>query len=166
MKRICVVLAIVLCLSGCGKVSTWETLGDVVHASGEQTQLRQVMVQLPADAARETAGMENGISAYQCDGYWLVMQHFPSGDVAATMKALSGFPATQLTVMESTCEDHVRYDWVWTAASEEGEMVCRGAILDDGKTHYTLCVVASTEQAKYAQAQWNGLFASFCLVSV
>lgn len=165
MKKVCLVLAMVCFLSGCGAVQTWETLGDVVHTDGMQVQSRQVMLTLPSDAAMETAGMEQGITVYACEDYFMVLQQFPSGDLGGTVKTLSGFAPAQLTMMESTCEDHARYDWVWTATSEEGELVCRGALLDDGKQHYTLCVFAPMDQAKQVQAQWNALFASFCLAS-
>lgn len=161
-KWICLLLLPVL-LTGCGAVETFETLGDVPHVSPGPGQLRQVVLQLPEDAALETANTEDGITVYSCDGYDIILQHFSSGNLTATVKTLSGFEPAQLTMVESACGDHDRYDWVWTAISEEGEMVCRGAVLDDGAHHYALCVIAPSQQARQVQSQWNALFASFCL---
>ena len=163
MKKVSLILLVVLLLTGCGSVETWETLGDVPHDVPVGVQLRQVMLTLPSDAALEASVAENGMNVYICEDYWMVLQNFEAGDLNGTVKQLSGFVPAQLTMMESNCQDHARYDWVWTAASEEGEVVCRGALLDDGRNHYTLCVFALSEQAKQVQGQWNDLFASFCL---
>lgn len=165
MKKLIFLFLAVLLLTGCGAVETFETLGQISHDSSTQAQLRQVVLTVPADAALETGGTEDGVTIYSCEDYLMVLQSFSSGDLPSTVKELSGFDPAALTVMESSCGDHQRYDWVWTAASEEGEMVCRGAVLDDGNFHYALCVIAPMDKAGTLQSAWNDLFASFCLES-
>lgn len=163
MKKCVLLLLLVALLTGCGTVETFEALGQVDHVSPTQPQLRQIRLDVPADAAVETSGTEEGVTVYTCDSYLMVLQNFSSGDLTSTIRALSGFSPEQLTVMESTCQDHNRHDWVWTAVSEEGELVCRGAVLDDGNYHYALCVMAPSAEAGQLQNQWNALFSSFCL---
>ena len=154
---------LVFVLTGCRAVETFESLGNVEHISPGPARLRQVVVSLPSNAALETVGMDTEVTVYHCGNFDMVLQNFSSGDLSGSIRSLCGFSADQLTVMETTCGDHTRHEWVWTAVSEEGEMVCRGAILDDGDHHYALYVMAPSAEAGALQSQWNALFASFCL---
>lgn len=163
MKKWLVILVGMLFLTGCGSVETYETLGDVAHLSPTAAQMQQVVLTLPQEAALAVSGGDGEVTVYECDGYMIQLQTFASGDFSKTIRALCGFDPDALTVMESACGDHTRYDWVWTAVAEEGDVVCRGAVLDDGGHHYSLCVMASAEDSAALAAQWNGLFASFCL---
>lgn len=165
MKKWLWILLTMVLLTGCGSVETFETLGDISHISATEPAIRQVMLTLPADAALETGGQDFGASMYACDGYTMVLQMFDAGDMEATIRTLSGFSPKDLTVLESVCGDHTRYDWVWTAAAEEGDLVCRGTVLDDGDYHYTLCVMAQASTAGELTQAWNELFASFCLAT-
>ena len=165
MKIMICLLMITVLLSGCSAVETFETLGNISHLSPTAPQLRQVRLALPEDASLETAQMDTGIQAYSCVDYTAVLQTFGSGDLVSTIRSLTGFSPEDLTVMESQCGDHKRYDWVWTAMGEEGEVVCRGSVLDDGQHHYTLCVMADAEAFGKVKEQWNTLFGSFCLES-
>ena len=67
--------------------------------------------------------------------------------------------------MEQSCGDHKRYDLVWTAAGEEGDILCRAAVIDDGHYHYCLTAMVEAAQANAVQSTWNDLFASYCLES-
>lgn len=161
---ICLLMITVL-LTGCGAVETFETLGDISHLSPSEPGMRQVVLTLPEDASLETAQTDSGPQAYICDHYSAVLQTFRAGDLAATIRSLTGFAMEDLTVMESQCGDHKRYDWVWTAMGEEGEVICRGSVLDDGAHHYTLYTMADATDAGQVKEQWNALFGSFCLES-
>lgn len=165
MKKIWLIVGMMVLLAGCSSVETFETLGDISHISATEPAQRKVMLTLPADAALDAAIQDPGASMYACDGYTMVLQMFDAGDMEATIRALSGFSPKDLTVMESVCGDHIRYDWVWTAAAEEGDLVCRGTVLDDGNYHYTLCVMAQAATAGELTQAWNDLFASFCLAT-
>ncbi len=165
MKKWVAILLLMLLLTGCGAQETFETLGQVDHQSNMPGPLQQVLLALPEHAAMEAVNQDTGITVYTCDDYYLVLQTSPAGDLAGTVQTASGFKPAQLTMVETACGDHARYDWVWTAVSEEGEMVCRGAVLDDGVYHYSLCAVATSAVAGKLQQQWNDLFASFCLTT-
>lgn len=163
MKKICLILLMMGLLSGCGQVETFETLGEISHVSPSKPQLRQVVLTTPKNALLEAAASDAGMSMYTCDGYTMVLQTFSAGDLEATVRTLSGYAPENLTILETVCGDHSRYDWVWTAAAEEGDVICRGAILDDGNYHYALYTIALSENAKGLQEGWNVLFDSFCL---
>lgn len=163
MKKWVVVLLSVVFLAGCGSAETFETMGQIDHVSATKPTLRSVTVTLPEDAYKEVSDSDTGVTLYECEGYSIYLQTFDSGDLKATIRSVSGFAPENLMVMESTCSDHTRYDWVWTAVAEEGELVCRGAILDDGGYHYSLCVVGDAKAAGKFGDAWNTLFSSFCL---
>lgn len=160
MKKLAWLLMICMVLSGCSAM-TYETLGEVAHVAGTAAQVREVMMKMPEDASVLTAS--GGDSMYICGDYTMTVQILPSGDLGATVAGLCGYSLSRLTLVESTCGDHSRHDWVWTAAGEEGDVVCRAAVLDDGNYHYCLCVYADAEKAGNLTGQWNDLFASFCL---
>ena len=160
MKKFCCLLLILLMLSGCS-APVYETLGDVVHVGLTQGQPRRVLISFPEDASLLTASGEDRL--YLCNGYTLTLQARPSGDLADTVLALSGRNMEDLTVLESLCGDHKRYDFVWITNGEEGELLCRAAVLDDGQFHYSMTVMASTEDTADLKDTWNALFSSFCL---
>lgn len=153
-------LVAALVLSGCS-APTFETVGNVIHVSATQAPMREVTVNLPQDAAVLTASGVDSI--YTCNDYTMSLQVFPAGDLAATVTSLCGYSPQQLTMLESICGDHTRRDWVWTAAGENGDVLCRAAVLDDGNYHYSLCVMADAKIAGSLTEDWNALFASFCL---
>lgn len=160
MKKILLLLLLSLLLAGCG-TQTFETMGDISHVSATEPAPRKMTLSLPEDASVLTAFGEDTL--YTCDDYTITLQVLQAGDLSATVSGLCGYEATDLTVMETVCGDHTRYEWVWTAAGEGGDMVCRAAVIDDGNYHYSLCVMADAETAGSLTDDWNALFASFCL---
>ncbi len=162
MKKYWIVFALCMMLSGCGSVPTFETLGSIPQQSPTQPSKASFSVQLPADAAESAWQGENGM-LYTCQDYMITMQSFTAGNFENTVRNLSGYAPAQLTILESHSGSAKRYDWVWTAVGEEGELICRAAVLDDGSYHYCLCVMAPAEQAGELSGEWNRLFASFCL---
>ncbi len=162
MRKILFLVAIVLCLTGCGSVQTWETLGGIPHSNPSIPPKLPIAVQLPEEATDDVwaSGEE---TMYTCEGYTIYMRTFAAGDLSGTIKTLSGYKPDQLTVMKSAAGEADRYDWVWSSAGDSGDLVCRGAILDDGNYHYSLCVMADYAQAGSLTEEWNDLFTSFRL---
>lgn len=164
MRKIVILLVLILCLSGCAAAPTFETLGPVAHQPDQFPAIASVQLDLPESATAQTFGA-GADTFYECDGYTLVMQTQTSGDFYHTLRSLSGFTPEKLTVMESIVGQTHRYDWVWSAAAEEGEMICRAAVLDDGNYHYCLYTLAPAHLGSELTEEWNMLFASFCLGS-
>ncbi len=154
------VLVLAALLTGCSS-PVYETMGNVVHV-GQQTRLpRTVLLEIPRDAAVLTASGTDLL--YTCEGYTMSMQVLPAGDLAATVRSLSGFAPERLTILESRCGDHTRHDWVWVSAGEGGDVLCRAAVLDDGNYHYCLTVAGEDSATAQLSEAWNQLFATFCL---
>jgi hypothetical protein len=161
MKTILPIFLCVLLLSGCGSSETLETLGPVEHVMGTLPPPSTVQLTLPDSSSLQTLGSDDQV--YDCEGYILLRQTLFSGDFTATTQTLSGFRPDRLTVIETEENGVTRYDWVWTAAGEEGEVVGRAAVLDDGYYHYCLCAIASAESSTVLNKEWNDVFNSFSL---
>ena len=160
LKKLVILIIAGMLLTGCS-APVYETLGEVEHVSATQPRQRKTVLEIPEDAAILTAS--GGDMLYTCGGYTMSLQSLAAGDLSSTVRALSGYDLSQLTILETVCEDHTRYDWVWTSAGEMGDVVCRAAVLDDGNYHYCLTVSTEAEKAGAMSQVWNELFRSFCL---
>lgn len=163
MKKIWWIVCMLGLLTGCSTMETFETLGDISHVSATLPEPTDLVLKMPANAALEVSLEDGGVSMYSCDGYTMVLQMLKAGNLEATIRTLSGFAPENVTILETACGDHMRYDWVWTAVAEEGDLVCRGAVLDDGIYHYALYTIAPSQNAGEVKEDWNELFGSFCL---
>ena len=79
MKKLGIVLALVLLLTGCGKQQTMETVNDT-YVQPPQPVMQQVVVQLPDEAAAPIMQTDTG-KLYACDRYTISLQTFQSGVV-------------------------------------------------------------------------------------
>lgn len=159
MGKICLFLVIGLLLGGCAAAPTFETLGDD-HVQSVMQEERSVVLQLPQEAqvVRGDAG-----TLYLCDGFELTSQVFPSGDMQQTLQSLTGFSGDALTVMRTDAGDYQRYECVWTAAGEGGDVVGRAVILDDGVYHYCLTMTADASEVSQVQPVWQQILDSYSL---
>lgn len=163
MKKSWIIVLALFLLSGC-TAPTFETLGSIPQQPATQSSQAQVLLELPQSAVADVFA-EEGETLYTCDGYSIFMQTVPSGDLRSTVQAVSGFAPEKLSLMESTCGKADRYDFVWTAAAEQGELLGRAAVIDDGAYHYCLWVLSGAKEAGSLGEEWNRLFASFYLES-
>ncbi len=161
MKKLCLCVALVLLLTGCGQPEDFETMADT-YEEPQAVPAEQIWVLLPEEAAVHTA-QSDGAQLYLCDGYTLELQTLPAGDMQATLRSVTGYGSDRLTVMERRQGELDRYECVWVAAGEGGEQVGRTAILDDGRYHYVLTLMADAESAGKLAATWQGILDSFDL---
>ena len=153
-------LVFILLLCGCNAAETFETLSG---ACMQQTAVRrEVLLTIPEDAAAQVIQGDSG-TLYLCDGYEITLQTMLAGNLDSTVQSLTGFESEALTVMETSVSDFTRYECVWTAAGEGGDMVGRAVILDDGCYHYCVTVMALADEAGQLQQTWQTLLESFCL---
>lgn len=152
-------LAALLC--GCGAQQTYETVGDV-WAEGELPAPRSVLVELPGESALPVMEHDGG-RAYVCNDYEVYIQTMAGGDLGATVEAMSGFTPEKLTVLSTSQGDVSRHEFVWATAGEEGDLLGRGVVLDDGNYHYTMTVLRSAEKADSSAVVWDRVFSSFRL---
>ncbi len=159
MKILCM-LAVLLMLCGCNAQETFETVSDWYYEPAISAGLMQV--KLPEGVSVPTSTHDGG-SIYLCDGYTVCMQVLEAGDLDKTLRVVSGFSSDRLQLIQTRQQGMKRYDFVWVAAGEGTDQLCRGAVLDDGDFHYTLCVMADAGESESYQKTWEEIFASFGL---
>ena len=162
MRKMVWITALLILLSGCAGQETFETVTDEMVAP-VLVEARQIIVELPEDAAAPTVESENG-SLYICQGYEIGIQTLEAGDLDATIRSVSGYGAEDLTLIRTVVGDMDRYDFVWACAGETGDRVGRGAVLDDGNYHYVLTVISDAEDAMQFEEVWQKMFQSFSVV--
>ena len=162
MKRIIVILMMLLMLTGCAGESTYETVNDELELL-PTPEMQQTVVELPPEAASPT--IESGSERlYMCGNYDIRVQTMESGDLEATVKAVSGFDMDSLTVIQTMRDGRDCYEFVWACADEDGQQVGRATILDDGNYHYVLSVMGDADHAWENYPVWLSMFQSFSLV--
>ena len=161
MKKYVLFLLILVLLTGCGSEATFETVADEWVQSAA-APVREILVTLPEDAAVSVSESEYGC-LYQCDGYEIAIQTLEAGDLDATLRTVTGYSREDLTVMETKLADIRRYDLVWSCMGEQGELVGRARVLDDGNYHYVLTVLAQADRAAELEGVIADLFRSYAL---
>lgn len=162
LKRVLLLLLLLSLLTGCAEQVTYETVSDDLQTQ-PAARMRQVILDMPQEAAAPTLQNDTGGEFYHCDGYNLSLQTFSSGDLEKTLKDLSGQTSETLHPIKTAMEFGSRYDWVWTTVGEGGLELCRGCILDDGNYHYALTVMAPEAESADLQVTWKNLFDTFRL---
>ena len=161
-RRIWIVTALALLLGGCGAEETLETISDDIPAQPVLAEVREISVRLPDNAVAPVLESDSE-QVYLCEDYEIVIETHASGDLNATIAAISGYEPSQLTVMQTQQGDAARYDFVWVSAGESGDRLGRAVILDDGNYHYCMSVLRDAENQKKSQVVWSDVFASFSL---
>ena len=139
---------------------TFETVNDVMDQP-VMAPAGQIALELPESASAQTALGAEENRLYFCDGYTVTVQTMERGDLKRTAKSLCGFDTAELKIVETSDGDIKRWDWVWTAAGEGGDAIGRAAVIDDGKYHYCVTVMADAQKAGEMEDQWAKLFRSF-----
>lgn len=161
MKKCILFLMAALLLCGCSAEPTFETIADDDVQSAMQEE-RGVLLTIPEEAAAQMIQGDSG-AIYLCDGFEVTAQVITAGDLNQTFRDLTGFGSDDLTVMATAATDCTRYECVWSAAGESGDVVGRAVILDDGIYHYCLTVTADAQAASGLQEMWQQIFDSFGL---
>lgn len=159
MKKLCILLILCVLLSGCAAAPTFETVDDV-YAPSADPQPCEMLLDLPENAAVLTS---NGENLYFCSGYELMTQTLPGGDLAKTLKTITGYDREHLTLLETSRDGLPCYTCAWTSLGESGDRVGRAVVLDDGCYHYCLSVMADAETAGQVQEQWQEVLTSLRL---
>lgn len=161
MKKVLLTMVMCAALAGCAKAPVMETIADEL-VPAEPAAARQVTLELPPEAASPVWETEEGI-CYRWEDCDILLQTLPAGNLDATVRQISGYSPEQLTVVKSAPSDARRYDLVWSSMGQEGEMVGRAAVLDDGNYHYVLTVLSPAESVQNREEIWETLFQSFAL---
>lgn len=162
VKNVIVLLICGLLLCGCKAEETFETVTDV-YGEQETVLPREIGLKIPGDAGVQVIQSDQG-TLYLCDGYEITVQTMQAGDLNRTMRNLSGFDSDMLTVMETGLTEAARYEFVWSAAGEGGDMIGRAVVLDDGAYHYCVTVMSVAAEAVDLRETWQTLLDSFSLI--
>ena len=159
MKKLWVIVAVLLTLTGCSVATDFETVNDELFqvALGRQ---KEVYVALPSDAASPVVNMEDGGRLYFCDGYTLTVQTMLAGDMDRTARQLCGYGIDALTVVKTESGGLKRTAWAWSSAGEAGDQVGRAMVLDDGDYHYCVCFMADAASAGALETVWMEILGS------
>ena len=162
MKKIVLVLIWFVLLSGCATSQTFEQVTDE-PVQTVKPQCREVYFQLAEEPALPAMEADGG-KIYLCGDYDVMLQTRDAGDLNATVREVSGFSKENLTLIQTASGEIDRYEFVWSCSTEEGALIGRGTILDDGNYHYVLSSTVSAAKIEEYQEIWNGIFESFKLV--
>lgn len=160
MKKLWIILCISVLFTGCASAETFETLGDELLQPA-MAEVGQINLSLPPEASSQTMLSNDGDKLYFCDGYTAAVQIMDRGNLDRTCRQLCGFGADSLNILETVSDDGRRYDWVWTAAGEGGDVLGRVAVIDDGSYHYCVSLQADASMAGELESQWIKLLSSF-----
>lgn len=161
MKQLWMIGAICLLLAGCAGQETMETISDDI-VTPVLAQPRKITLELPEDAVAPVLESDSE-QLYFTEEYQIAVETLSGGDLDATVRAMSGCDREKLTIMETTRDGITRYDFVWAAAGENGDLLGQGAVLDDGTYHYCLAVLRPAETTQTSQISWRDVFSSFGL---
>ena len=159
MKKVLVFLLVAVLLAGCGAEETFETVEDILPVEPVAAP-QQFFVSLPEEAASPTFQDDSGAELYVCQDYTITKQILESGDLEKTIKTLTGKSREELQVIKTMQETCDRYDFVWTAAGEDGLQTGRACILDDGNYHYALSAMAEETKAGSLRQTFQEMFDS------
>ena len=159
MKRWGCICLLVILLSGCKAEETLETVSDewIVPV---MAQPREISVRMPEDLVLPVLEQE-GRQLYMGPNYEIMLETMAAGDLQATIRNLSGYEQEQLTILETDQGEWNRYEFVWTAAGEQGHRLGRAVILDDGDYHYCMTALRDAEESLIV---WQDVFQSFSLI--
>lgn len=165
MKKLWILAALGVLLTGCGSQTVFETVEDALLEPASVTN-RQVCLDLPQEAALQVMENGEGERLYLCDRYTVTVQTLPGGDLDKTIRTVTGFDREDLTVIQTRQADAKRSECVWSAAGEGTLQVCRCAVLDDGNFHYVVSAMADQTAAGGLRETWQELFASVTLSDI
>lgn len=163
MKKLMVFGILVFLLSGCKEQTVFETVDDAYIQSVDGSA-KQIVVELPNNAAVGVMENTEGEQVYLCDGYTVTLQTLPGGDMGRTLKTVTGFDADRLQPIRTQEGQLKKVQCVWSCAGEGGDQLGRCAILDDGSFHYVVCVMAEAFRAGQFTQTWQELFDSFTVL--
>lgn len=159
MKKWWVLLCCSLFLTGCA-TQTFETMNDEL-LQPVMAEVGEISLSLPPEASTQTMLGSDSDKLYFCDGYTAAVQIMDRGDLDKTSRRLCGFGVDSLNILQTASNGQKRYDWVWTSVGEGGDAVGRAAVIDDGKYHYCVSLLADASMTGELENQWSKILNSF-----
>ena len=159
-----IVLLCGLLLVGCGTGPQWETVSDTLDRPVVAAEPASVTYTVP-DGAVLAASTADALQNYYVgpeDRYEVLQQCFTAESLNEAVKAVTGFDADRIAVVETRQGDCQRYDMSWTSAGETTQ-VCRGTILHDGSYYYCLTFACAEDFSREYLSAGEDMLQSFAL---
>jgi len=162
MKRVLALILGILLLTGCSTAETYELVTDELDVP-VAVQPKEIHFFLAEETVMPVMESDEG-KLYLCGEYDVMSQILEGGDLNKSVQKISGYLPEELTMIQTGSGEVDRYEFVWTGSSDEGQMICRATLLDDGEYHYVLSATVQADRIEEYQEIWNGIFESFELV--
>ena len=97
----------------------------------------------------------------------LAWQRLKGEDVQqiARVDTISGKTTEELQLIQTKQQTYDRYDFVWTAAGEDGLQLGRACILDDGNYHYALSTLTRESASADLRETFSQMYDSCRLIA-
>ena len=158
MKKWLVFCLCALLLAGCSRPEALETVNDT-YVIPELPEAEKVSFWLPDGAALTVS--EGAGELYVCEDFTALVQVFSSGDLDATLRAVTGYGKERLELLGWKTAQGQHWECAWACAGEAGDQIARTLILDDGNYHYTLTLQAEAAKGGALALTWNDIFQTF-----
>lgn len=155
-------IAFAVLLAGCSAQPVYETIGNACEGVSDSEPMT-IQMWLPQEAALE-ASSPDGESRYTWGDWEIWTQVCSGGDLEETLKTMSGMDRQYLTVMSRKMGEYTCHETVWSATREDGAMLCRGAVVDDGIHHYCIGLMAAEEESAEAKEVFDQILESVSLI--
>ena len=158
-KGICLALIMVM-LTGCAAEPVYETIGNAWENAEPVGAPGQITLSFPEGTQMEAMDAEDGAKCYRYGDYEIRTETFSSGDISATLAAITGMDAGQLTVVRRELNSMDCYETAWSAMGEEGMVIGRTMVADDGAYHYCVSILLPEDQSNRAEAVFSQIIDS------
>lgn len=156
MKRMLLMILCAWALAGCAGPETYETMTDLYYAP-PLPEPAEIALWLPENGTLSVLENEETGTIYLCDGYSVSVQTLASGDMDATLSAVTGYDKANLHGIGWQRDGLSRYECAWASAGEGGDQVGRTVVLDDGIYHYAVTVMGQAELAGSMSDTWMAI---------
>lgn len=146
MKKWVLLVMVVALMTLCAcSAEDFEPMLDV-YGPSDHAQPAKIQIDLPEDAVLSVMAGDTG-TLYYGENYEVCVETYPSGNISDTLKKITGRQLSDLTVLEVPVEEGKSYRCGWSVTDGEGERIGQCVVIDDGRFHYCLSVLADAESA-------------------
>lgn len=141
MRLICA-LGVLVLLTGCAK-PVWETVDDevtVLPTALWQETAYEIQLGLPQGLELVEQTENRCFYGVDADGLEVETCRFLAADCDSAIRAVSGFEAEELTILQTRRFDLPEYQFAWVAQTEQGSRLYRAdLILDEMDCYAVIC---------------------------
>lgn len=148
MKKVLLFVMVAVFLGGCAAEPVYETIGNAMEDTLPVGAPGTIELTLPEDAEMQVIDGESGSKSYRIGDMELWTQVCEGGDISDTLEQVTGIRSDALTVMEYQLDEMSCNEIAWITNTDEGSLVCRTAVLDDGNYHYCISLMMPEENAQ------------------